>query len=184
MTTPAKKWIFKKRKKCQKNVVKTRNMNTSDGWPVKPMSTEYLQFAWPYGARALMAERAKVQKVLDLSAGMSNGFCLGGTIDNVVFKGPLIWQEGFVRNDVERITLIDRVRTHHNFNWKREVFARPSINSPDGGTTRAEKQCTKLIDDLLEMQAVTEELKPETLALVAACANTHVLKQAMLNARA
>ena len=159
-------------------------MSTSDGWPVKVMSTEYLQFPWPYGARELIAERAKVQKVLQLSAGTSNGLCLGGTIDNVVFKVPLSFHEGFVRNDTDRITLIDRVRTHHNFNWKREVFARPSINSPDGGTTRAEKQCAKLIDDLLEMQALTEELKPETLALVAACVNTHVLKQAMLNARA
>ena len=159
-------------------------MNTSDGWPVKPMSTEYLQFAWPYGARALMAERAKVQKVLDLSAGMSNGFCLGGTIDNVVFKVPLIWQEGFVRNDVERITLIDRLRTHHNFNWKREVFARPSINSSDAGTTLAEKRYAALIDVLIELQTVTEELKPETLALVSICASAHELQQAMLNARA
>jgi hypothetical protein len=76
------------------------------------------------------------------------------------------------------------VRTHHNFNWKREVFARASINSPDAGTTRAEKQCSKLIDDLIEMQALTEELKPETLALVATCCSTHLLQQAMLNARA
>jgi hypothetical protein len=39
-------------------------------------------------------------------------------------------------------------------------------------------------DDLLEMQALTEELKPETLALVASCASAHELQQAMLNARA
>jgi hypothetical protein len=123
-----------------------------------------------------MAERAKVQKVLQLGAMMNYGYCLGGTIDNVVFKVPLSWQEGFVRNDAERITLIDRVCTHHNFNWKREVFARQSINSPDGGTTRTEKQFAKLIDDLLEMQALTEELKPETLVLISICDSAHELQ--------
>ena len=159
-------------------------MNASDGWPVKPMSTDHRAFEWPYGARALITERAKVQKVLELGAQMNYGFCLGGTIDNVVFKVPLSFHEGFVRNDTERITLIDRVRTHHNFNWKREVFARPSINSPDGGTTRTEKQCVKLFNDVLEMQALTEELKPETLELISACGNSYELEQAMLNARA
>ena len=158
-------------------------MSTSDGWPVKAMSTEYLQFPGPYGARELIAERAKVQKVLQLSAGMSNGLCLGGTIDNVVFKVPLSFHEGFVRNDADRITLIDRVRAHHNFNWKREVFARPSINFPDGGTTLTEKRYDALIDVLIELQALTEELKPETLTLISGCANAHELRQAMLNAR-
>jgi hypothetical protein len=158
-------------------------MSASDGWPVKPMCSSYLAFAFPFGARALMAERANVQKVLDLGAQMNYGFHLGGS-QQPVFKVPLSFHEGFVRNDAQRIMIIDRVRTHHNFNWKRDVFARPSINSPDGGTTRTEKQCAKLIDDLLEMQALTEELKPETLALVSSCASAHELQQAMLNARA
>jgi hypothetical protein len=158
-------------------------MSASDGWPVKSMSTDHRAFAWPYGARALMEERVNVQKVFALSGGMRNGFCLGGTIDNVVFKVPLSFHEGFVRNDAQRITLIDRVRTHHNFNWKREVFARPYINSPDGGTTRAEKQYAALIDMLIELQAVTEELRPETIALVASCASAHELQQTMLNAQ-
>jgi hypothetical protein len=141
-------------------------------------------YVFPYGARALQAERTKVQKVLQLSAGMSNGFCLGVTIDNVVFKVPLTFHEGFVRNDTERITLIDRVRTHHNFNWKRDVFARPSINQPDRGMTPSERHYATLIDNLIEMQAVTEELRPETLALVASCASANELQQSMLNARA
>jgi hypothetical protein len=61
-------------------------MSTPDGWPVKRMCSEYPEYPWPYGARALMAERAKVQKVLQLGAMMRYGFCLGGTIDNVVFR--------------------------------------------------------------------------------------------------
>jgi hypothetical protein len=40
----------------------------------------------------------------------------------------------------------------------------------------------KLINNLLEMQALTEELKIETLALVVSCTNAHELEQAMLNA--
>jgi hypothetical protein len=160
------------------------SMSTSDGWPAKRMSGDYLVYVFPYGARALMAERAKVQKVLDLGAGMSNGFCLGGTIDNVVFKLPLSWQEGFVRNDAERITLIDRLRTHHNFNWKRDVFARPHINYSDAGVLRTEKHYATLINNLIEMQALTEELKPETLALIASCPSAYEMQQAMLNARA
>ena len=164
--------------------IQPASMSTSDGWPVKPMCGEYLVYPFPYGARALMSERAKVQKVLQLSGGMSHGLCLGGTIDNVVFKVPIGFHEGFVRNDTERMTLIDRVRTHHNFNWKREVFARSSINFSDGGTTRTEKQYAALIDMLIEQQALTEELKPETLALIASCTSAQELQQAMLNARA
>ena len=150
-----------------------------DSWPAKLMSSEYPAYTWPHGARALQAERVKVQKVLDLSAGMSNGKCPGRTIDNVVFKVPLGFHEGFVRNDTERITLIDRVRTYHNFNWKRDVRARPCIQPFE-----VELTYHKVIDNLLELQAITEELKPETLVLVASCASANELQQAMLNARA
>lgn len=160
-------------------------MSTSDGWPVKPMCGEYLVYPFPYGARALMSERAKVQKVLELRGKMNYGFNLGGN-QEPVFKVPLGFHEGFVRNDTERMTLVDRVRTHHNFNWKRDVFARPSINInySEGGTTRTDKHYAALIDILIELQALTEELKPETLALVASCTSAHELQQAMLNARA
>ena len=158
-------------------------MSASHIWPVKLMSSDYPAYKWPYGARALIAEREKVEKVLDLGAQMNYGFCLGGTIDNVVFKVPLSFKENFVRNDTERITLIDRVRTYHNFNWKRDVSARSNINCPDRGITPSEKQYATRIDNLLEMQALTEELKPETLELVHACNNPYELQQAMLNAR-
>ena len=159
-------------------------MSASHVWPVKVVSSEYRAYAWPYGARELMVERERLGLVLRLSAQMNYGICLGGTIDNVIFKVPLSFQEGFVRNDTERLTLIDRVRTYHKFNWHREVCARPSINSPDGGTTRTEKHYATLINNLLEMQALTEELKPETLALIATCPSAYELQQAMLNARA
>jgi hypothetical protein len=162
-----------------------RIMNTSDGWPVKRMSGENLAFAFPYGARALQAERAKVQKVLDLSGQIDHGFNLGGN-ENPVFKVPLSLHEGFVRNDAERIWLADRVRNWHNCHWKKDVFARPSINInyKDGGSTRTEKHYATLMDNLIEMQALTHELKPETLALISSCQSEHELQQAMLNARA
>ena len=158
-------------------------MATSDGWLVKGMCGEYLAYPFPYGARALMAERAKVQKVLELSAQMRNGWFPGGVEQNV-FKVPMSLHESFVRNDTERMTLTDRVRTQYNFNWKREVFHRPSINYSDAGVTRAQKHYAANIDNLIELQALTEELKPETLALVASCTSAHELQQAMLNARA
>ena len=154
-----------------------------DGWPVKPMSCDYRVYVFPYGARALQAERVKVQKVLQLSGQMNYGWHLGGNEDPV-FKIPLGFHEGFVRNDTERITLTDRVRKYHNFNWKRDVCARPSINFPDGGSRRTDKHYATLIDILIELQAITEELKPETLALVASCTSANELQQAMLNARA
>ena len=158
-------------------------MSGSDGWPVKLMCSHYSGYPWPYGARVLIAEREKVAKVLELSARMNYGFHLGGN-QEPVFKVPLSFHEGFVSNDNERLKLIDRVRTYHNFNWKQEVFHRPSINSPDGGITKSEQHYATLINNLLELQALTEELKIETLALVATCCTAHYLQQAMLNARA
>jgi hypothetical protein len=149
------------------------------------MCSDYPEYPWPYGARALIAEREKVAKVLELTMLMNHGWRYGGNFENI-FKVPLSFQEGFVRNDTERITLIDRVRMYHNFNWKRDVcaHAHPQVNSADGGITKSEKHYNKLIDNLIEMQALTEELKPETLALVATCTSAHELHQAMLNARA
>ena len=138
-------------------------------WPAKLLSSEYPAYTWPYGARALLAEREKVQKVLGLSRQMN---------ETTLFHVPLTFHEGFVRNDTERITLTDRVRRYHNFNWKRDM----SANYGDyGGAVDA---CyTRLIDALLEMQALTEELKPETLVLVSNCLGGDELQQAMLNAR-
>ena len=157
-------------------------MSGSDGWPVKLMCSDYPGYPWPYGARALIAERERVGKVIELSARMNYGFHLGGN-QEPVFKVPLSFHEGFVSNDNERLKLIDRVRTYHNFNWKRDTSG-TRINQMDGGMTPAERHYNKLIDNLLEMQALTEELKVETLALVVSCTNAHELQQAMLNARA
>ena len=154
---------------------------TPNIWPVKLMCSDYPEYAWPYGARALIAERARVEKVLELSALMSYGWAYGP--QPVVFQVPISFHEGFVRNDTERMTLLDRVRTYHNFNWKRDTSG-TRINQPSEGSTPAERYYAKLIDNLIELQALTEELKPETLALVATCTSAHELKQAMLNARA
>ena len=155
-------------------------MSGSDGWPVKLMCSHYSGYPWPYGARALIEERAKVGRVLELSAQMTCGWAYGP--QPVVFQVPLSFHEGFVRNDTERITLTDRVRTYHNFNWKRDC--KSGMNTMDRGMTPSDRHYNKLIDNLIEMQALTEELKPETLALVTTCTSAHELQQAMLNARA
>ena len=145
------------------------------------MCSDYPEYPWPYGARALIVERERVVKILEISHLMSYGWAYGP--QPVVFQVPLNFHEGFVRNDTDRITLTDRVRMYHNFNWKRDV-SRTRINEFSEGSTPAERHYRKLIDSLLEMQALAEELKPETLALVARCTNAHELQQAMLNARA
>ena len=153
-------------------------------WPVKLMSSQYPAYTWPYGARALIAEREKVQRVLELSVQISGGWAYGP--QPVLFQVPLSFHEGFVRNDTERITLTDRVRLYHNFNWKRDMSAKsanPNWNWGERGVTQSDRHYARLIEALLELQALTEELKPETLVLVANCAGGHELQQAMLNAR-
>jgi hypothetical protein len=151
-------------------------------WSVKLMCSEYPEYPWPYGARALIAEREKVEKVFVMRLQMINGWRYGGNYANI-FMVPLTFEEAFVRNDTERITLTDRIRTYHNFNWKRDVNGNPNMNPMDGGLNASDRHYAMLIDNLLEMQALTEELKPETLELVHACQNTYELQQAMLNAR-
>jgi hypothetical protein len=140
------------------------------------MSSEYPAYTWPYGARALMAEREKVQKVLGLSGQMNGGWAYRGLGPQpVLFQVPLTFHEGFVRNDTER--------KYHNFNWKRDMSANPDRNHGDCGGTQSDRHYARLIDALLELQALTEELKPETLVLMSNCAGGHELQQAMLNAR-
>jgi hypothetical protein len=148
------------------------------------MCSDYPNYPWPYGARALIAEREKVEKVFVMRLQMINGWQYGPI--GPIFMVPLTFKEAFVRNDTERITLTDRIRTYHNFNWKRDVSAckRPDVNRGEAGLTASDRHYAMLIDNLLEMQALTEELKPETLELVHACQNTYELQQAMLNARA
>ena len=159
--------------------------STSHIWPVKLMCSDYPTYPWPYGARALIAEREKVEKVFVMRAQMINGWRFHWDCEPL-FTVPLTLKEAFVRNDTERITLTDRIRTYHNFNWKRDVSAskRPNVNRGECGFTASDRHYAMLIDNLLEMQALTEELKPETLELVHACQNTYELQQAMLNARA
>ena len=157
--------------------------STSHIWPVKLMCSDYPTYPWPYGARALIAEREKVEKVFVMRLQMINGWHSSGQYNNL-FTVPLTFKEAFVRNDTERITLTDRIRTYHNFNWKRDVTVQQNMNTINGGLTDSDRQYAMLIDNLLEMQALTEELKPETLELVHARQNPHELQQAMLNARA
>ena len=156
-------------------------MSACHDWPAKLMSSEYPAYTWPYGARALMAEREKVQKVLELSRQMNYGSPIGP--QTIIFQVPLSFHEGFVRNDTERITLTDRVRKYHNFNWKRDMSANPDRNDGDWRGTPSDRHYARLIEALLELQALTEELKPETLVLMSNCAGGHELQQAMLNAR-
>ena len=58
------------------------------------------------------------------------------------------------------------------------------MNRRDRGVTQSDRHYAMLIDALLEMQALTEELKPETIMLMSNCAGEHELQQVMLNGSA
>jgi hypothetical protein len=149
------------------------------------MCSDYPKYPWSYDARALIVDREKVEKLFVMRAQMINGWRFHWDCESL-FTVPLTFKEAFVSNDTERITLTERIRTYHNFNWKREVSQskRPDVNRGEYGVTASDRHYAMLIDNLLEMQTLTEELKPETIELVHVCQNTYDLLQAMLNARA
>lgn len=113
-----------------------------------------------------------------------------------IFTVPLSFHEAFVGSDAERITLMDRVRTYYNFNWKRDAKAEAQrINCPVGPKRvdmqsgriaelkrEADGLFTKRIEDVLLLQGLTEELKPETRELIKRCESHEELARCMLDA--
>jgi hypothetical protein len=128
-----------------------------------------------------------------------------------IFEVPLSFQEAFVGSDMERIKVMDRVRKHMNFEWKCDAKAeiqlsRSASKKADGPriasdvyqelredqfTKQFEKLLrdaaeifTKRIEDVLVLQGLTEELKPETRELVKRCKSHEQLVRCMLDANA
>ena len=64
------------------------------------------------------------------------------------------------------------------------VTAQTYYRIQNTGVTQSDRYYARLINALLELQALTQELKPETLVLVSNCAGEHELQQAMLNGSA
>jgi len=153
---------------------------TSNVWSVQELSSEGPVYNWPYGARALIAERKRVQEIQSLRNVFMCGK-KGNYNDPNIFTFPMSYEESFVSSDTERIALMDRLRTYYNFNWKRD--AKHFQSSFPARKMEADELFTKRIEDLLLLQGLTEELKPETLELVKRCTDFEQLLRCMLDAK-
>ena len=177
-------------------------------WPMKALSTQVARYAWRHGASELIRERERVAKIDFLRGPFAYGYNVNHPVSlNYIFTVPLSFHEAFVGSDAERITVMDRVRTYYNFNWKRD--AKAEVQKRRDATARGQGRgtfCTaqeqafdlrlqelkreadgvfkKRIDDVLVLQALTEELKPETLELVKRCKSHEQLVRCMLDANA
>lgn len=169
-------------------------------WATKVLSSRTARYPWKYGTRALMAERERVAQIETLR------FVFGwGYIHNQykamdrLFTVPLSFQEAFVDSDTERIKLMDRVRTYYNFNWKRDATNElRSLNFPPHSEKRviaesnliavlkreADGLFKRRMEDVLVLQGLTEELKPETRELIRRCMSHEQLLRCMLDAKA
>jgi hypothetical protein len=156
-------------------------MTATDGvWTEQVLSVEGPTYKWPYGARALIAERKRVQEIQSLR----NVFMYGkmgnyGAPD--IFTFPMSYEESFVSSDTERIGLMNRLRTYYNFNWKRD--AKQFQSSFPARKMEADELFTKRIEDVLLLQGLTEELMPETRELINRCTDFEQLLRCMLDAK-
>lgn len=176
-------------------------MDATDEWPEQVLSGDDAAFRWPHGAAALIAERKRVQDIEGLRSTAEYGYHRGGGHDvrPNIFTFPMSLHEALVRSDTERIAMQNRVRDHYNVDWKREATAEatPRLgHAMSSGQLEHFKQqfrfmrnyaheiFTKRIEDATFLQALTAELKPETLELAERCTGTADLLRCMLDAKA
>ena len=168
------------------------------GWPEKLLSIDDIEYSFPHGTRALIAERQRVMDIRLLQAGFHRGHWVSHDPLRNYFKLDMSYEEAFVDCDAQRIALKDRVTTYYNCDWKREATARvqvrlangSSLNFTDGqqqqfaaDVRQAEQRFGQLMEDLLIMQALTSELKPQTRELIKRCTSHGQLFACMLNAK-
>lgn len=162
-------------------------------WATKVLSSRTARYPWMYGTRALIVERERVAKIESLRFVFGWGYMANPykSMDRI-FTVPLSFQEAFVGSDTERIKLMDRVRTHYNFNWKRDATAVVQECTRHVGGTGQQEQLkreadglfSKRMEDLFVLQGLTEELKPETRELIRRCMSHEQLVRCMLDAKA
>lgn len=172
-------------------------MNATDGdaWTEQVLS-EGTNYNWPWGTRALIAERKRVQDIQVLQGLFEYGLYVNHT-DPGIFKCPLSFEEAFVSSDTQRIALMNRLRFYYNINWERDATERArrghhgNICSTEelfkqqfcAMKREADKLFKKHIEDLLLLQALTEELMPETRELIKHCTSFEELLRCMLDAK-
>ena len=154
----------------------------TDVWTEQMLSVEGPTYNWPYGTRALIVERKRVQQIETLRNVFMHG--LGGNDSNPnIFTFPMSYEEAFVGSDTERIALMDRLRTYYNFNWKRDATNKNLQGQSSIGKMVADDLFNKRIENVLLLQGLTEQLKPETLELVKRCTDFQQLLRCMLDAK-
>ena len=163
-----------------------------DVWTAQVLSGAAGDYRWPHGTRALIEERKRVQEMQALRAVLVHGRFVDHNAENI-FIFPVSFEEAFVGSDAQRIALTDRLRTYYNFNWKRDATARGSKLCGKAGEEYllqqyrsvkrdADELFDKHVERVLLLQALTEELMPETRELVRRCTSFEDLLRCMLDA--
>jgi hypothetical protein len=165
--------------------------------PAWPDETGVQPFTWPYGPRELIAERKKVCEIMVLRAKVEKPVDHGGNPTKTGY--PLSFQDAFVPNDNTRTSLMLEINSFQD--WRSLVVKQRLDTFPVGPSGTAERRAKRESDwcaemnvyygwikgflgqtsnNLLEMQALCSELKPETLALVKRCSNYEELDRSMM----
>lgn len=175
-------------------------MEATDEWPEQALSGEDAAFPWPHGPAALIAERKRVQDIEGLRSTAEYGYHRGGAHDvrPNIFTFPMTLQQALVRSDTQRIAMQDSVRARYNVDWKREAIAeatpRLAYAMSSGQVEHFKQQFrfmrnyaremfAKRIDDATFLQALTADLKAETLELAERCTGSADLLRRMLDAK-
>ena len=134
-------------------------------------------FCWPHGARELMVERKRVRDILALNAKVKQ------PTDRTGYLGMDIpFEEAFIDSHDMRVELTDRLHTHYNSNWKTDIVSMHKSQPQNlfGAYHHAQGIVQATRDNLLEMQALYEDLRPETHALIKHCTGPMQLDKSML----
>ena len=163
-----------------------------DVWTAQVLSGAAGDYRWPHGTRALIEERKRVQEMQALCAVMAHGHFVDHK-DVSICTFAVSFEEAFVGSDADRIMLTDSLRTCYNVNWMGDATARVAQLTRNVGDEYLLQQCRafkRLADELFDkhvervllLQALTEELMPETRELVRRCTSFEDVLRCMLDA--
>lgn len=163
-------------------------------WPEKKHPQP---FTWPHGTRELITERERILEIMALRVKVEKPVDWNGNPTKTGY--PMSFEDAFMENDTARVWLMLEIEDYRD--W-RTLAVGDNLNSfPDGPSGTAELKKKRLADwcesmnvaygrtqnflqessvNLLKMQALCSELKPETLALVKRCSSYEQLDRSML----
>lgn len=132
-------------------------------------------FSWPHGARELILERKRVRDILLLRAKVKQ------PTDMLGYLGiDIPFHEAFIDSHGLRVELTDRLHTHFNANAKAEIVCMHEKLHLLAAYNHAKAIVQGTRENLLEMQALYEDLRPETQALIKRCTSPVQLDKSML----